>query len=290
MKIALIFTFLICFAQLGHAAELADGLYWQTDGKSGTKITAQRGREVYAGEKWDVHPQEVTVASEDNANTSFAVSLKLAYEPRISEANLRAVLVCGGLAFAMNGSGANGKEISFADFAVEGKEHADAVAKFFGTATKLRRHPGYAFRISFTPDKNAYDPGDEVSVTLRIENISDKTIAFQQGGHNRAERDTQYRFSAHLNFKSVPDIGSDMNFGGLSVRRILKPNEVFEDKVVLNKWFALKEPGSYEVLGSYLMEFFDPEEKSGYFMLWQDFATADFRVDIKAPATSKGDK
>ncbi len=283
MKFALLAMTLLAMTHVCRAAELADGLYWQTDGKSGQKITTLNRGDVFVGEKWDVKPLEVMVSSQDNANTNFYVSLKCAYEIKISDSFINTVLICGGRSYAQGGSGSNGKEISFADYSIAGQEGADAVAKYFGTTTRVRQHPGYAFRVSFTPDKKEYAPGEEVAATLRIENISDKTVAFQKGGHNRAERDTQYHFTAQLNGKSVPDIGTDMKFGGLSVNRVLKPNEIFEDKIVLNKWFAFKDAGTYDILGSYLMEFFEPGEKH-YFMIWQDYATAEFRVTIKTPA------
>jgi hypothetical protein len=49
----------------------------------------------------------------------------------------------------------------------------------------------------------------------------------------------------------VPDIGSNVHFGGLATPRVLEPGGVFEDEIDLSKWFAFEEKGSYEVLGSY---------------------------------------
>ena len=282
MKLVLLSMIVLAMVQICHAADLEDGLYWQTDGKSGTKVVTQSGREVFVGGKWGVAPLEVSIRSQDNGNARFDVQIKVAYDTRISEANLGTVMMCGGQSFAMAGGGSQGKEASFTGFNVQGQESADHVAKYFGAPVRSRRHPGYAFRTTFITEKESYNPGDEVVATLRIENVSDQTITFQKGGHNRAERDTQFRFMAHLNFKGVPDVGSDLNFGGLSVKRTLKPHEIFEDKIVLNKWFAFKDPGSYVILGSYLMQFHEPEDKQ-YFVTWEDFVTAEFYVTVKTP-------
>jgi hypothetical protein len=114
---------------------------------------------------------------------------------------------------------------------------------------------------------------------MRIRNVAENTVAFIKGGGNLAARDNQYAFSARLRGKQVNDIGTSLDFGGLACRKTLKPGEVFEDKVDLRKWFAFDRLGTYEMLGSYYMEFNDPA-RDDWHTVWEDYATAEFTVRV----------
>jgi hypothetical protein len=88
-------------------------------------------------------------------------------------------------------------------------------------------------------------------VTWRIVNVGTNVVSFMQGGRNRAARDNQYIFSARSGGKHVEDVGTSFHFGGLAALRVLKPGDVFEDKVSLQKWFSFEKAGMYELHGSY---------------------------------------
>ena len=107
-----------------------------------------------------------------------------------------------------------------------------------------------------------HSPLEDVIVTLRITNVGTNAVSFMQGGRNRAARDNQYTFSARSRGKQVEDVGTSYHFGGLAVRRVLRPGDVFEDKVSLKKWFSFKDAGMYEMHGSYYVDFQDPEDDS----------------------------
>jgi len=50
--------------------------------------------------------------------------------------------------------------------------------------------------------------------------------------------------------------------------------------VDLGKWFAFREGGTYKILGSYYMEFCDPEGGS-YAAIWEDYVTAEFSILVE---------
>ena len=54
------------------------------------------------------------------------------------------------------------------------------------------------------------------------------------------------------------------------------------DGDIYAKWFAFDKQGTYSVLGSYYLEFCDPEGDSG-FAIWEDYATAPFTVKVRKP-------
>ena len=79
--------------------------------------------------------------------------------------------------------------------------------------------------------------------------------------------------------EQVSDIGQAGHCGGLSFRKVLKPGEIFEDFANLCKWFDFKKPGTYNVLGTYVMEFNDPGGES-WFTVWEGYVSAEFNVSI----------
>ena len=118
-------------------------------------------------------------------------------------------------------------------------------------------------------------------VTLRITNVGINAVSFMKGGRNRGPRDNQYTFSATYRGKQVEDVGPGYDFGGIAALRTLRPGDVFEDKVNLQKWFPFKEgAGLYEIHGSYYLGFQDPDDDS-WRTIWDDYASGDFVVTIK---------
>lgn len=105
-----------------------------------------------------------------------------------------------------------------------------------------------------------------------------------KAGHARVVVDTVTPPCRHLleNFTAerVPDTGSPLNFGGLSVDQTLKPGETFRKEIDLWKWFTFKKPGTYEITGTYLLSFFTPANE-GRFVAWEDYAAASFNIVIR---------
>jgi hypothetical protein len=205
-----------------------------------------------------------------------------------NEAGSINILAVGGRIYARNGWGSNASS-SELQFPFSSDDNAKALAHYFGVPITYRKHPGYNLLVTFTPSRPAFAVGEPVEVTMRIQNVGSNAFAFQVGGRNRAARDCQYTFVARLADKQVEDIGSSINFGGLSVDRVLKPAEVFTNTVVLNKWFAFDKPGDYRILGSYYMAFKHIDEtnapgRTWWEPVWEDYATADFTVKIVPPS------
>jgi hypothetical protein len=235
------------------------------------------GQKYFVGERIDLKIQGANLFSQNNANTRFYLSITVPNNKNTESSSC--ILIVSGVAYKHGGSGASNEKTSCLDFLVPEEKNAQQLSKYLNTPILYRKHPQHNVLVSFSPTKEQFKIGEEVSAVLQVKNIGKYVFSFNKGGRNRAVRDNQYTFSAHYNGKQVEDIGSSSHFGGMYVKRVLKPGEVFEDTVNLRKWFALDKAGMYEVLGSYYMEFNDPESDSGR-IIWEDFVSADFIITI----------
>ena len=268
----------LCFSPFpALAGQAENGIYERSQGTAAVLVRAQGGQEVRFGKRATLQILKTEMFSQNKENTQFSLSVTIPYDPGLGPSSY--ILFVDGTAYRQGGAGSSQKGSSLS-FYITGDDKAQQVAKYFGTSVRYRRHPGYKLQVSFIPAKSEFETGEEVIVTLRITNVGTKAIAFMQGGRNRAARDNQYIFSARYQGKQVEDIGTSYHFGGMSVRRVLEPSEVFEAKVSLNKWFLFKEAGLYEIHGSYYLDFLDPEDDS-WRIIWEDYASADFVVTIK---------
>ncbi len=231
----------------------------------------QDGIKFQLGEQQTFKVQNCEITSSNNENTRFHLSVTIPNEEKNSSPFY--VLFVGGTAYRQTGANLSDKKIFMLGFNIKGQENAKQVSKYLNTPIHYCQHPQYNLLVTFTPTKEQYKVGDEVTVTLRIKNVGDKAIKFRRGGLNRAS----YIFNAYLNGKQVPDIGINVLKGnGLSGAPSIKPGEVFEDKASLNKWFSFSEAGVYEIHGSYHLDFWDNSDRT----IWQDYASADFIVRI----------
>jgi hypothetical protein len=255
---------LLCLAiTIARGAEpLADGLY----------LFAQ-GAPVAASQIL-----EKEIQSQGNGNTEFVLSLTVPYDKQITPGSH--VLHVAGTTYRMTSSGSSGQRTSSMHFPISGEDRVSEVAKFFGIPVTRFRHPGHRLYVEFVPAKKSFAIGEQVTATLRIVNVGTDPVAFTKGGRNRATRDNQYLFSAYRSGMPVPDIGSSANSGGLSISVALQPGGIFEDRVTLNQWFDFREPGHYDIHGSYRLDFVEPGSRS-YAHFWTDFATAEFMITIE---------
>lgn len=267
------------------AEQPQDGIYLRAEGEPAPVIVSEDGRRIFLGAGRNLKIEKGEFFSQDNANTRFSLSLTVPYDKSIGPSSY--VLLVDGNAYPQSGSGSSGEESSSLHFLIQGEDAAKQVSKYLATPLNYRAHPRHTLQVSFRPARREYFLGDEVAATLRIQNAGTNTVAFMKGGRNRAARDNQYMFSAQLQGKQVKDIGSSDHFGGLAVRRVLKPGEAFEDTISLGKWFAFDSPGWYEIHGSYYLNFVDPLSDS-WTTIWEDYVAADFTVSVKEPEkTSK---
>ena len=108
-------------------------------------------------------------------------------------------------------------------------------------------------------------------------------VTFTVGGQQRGPRDNQYRFIAQSGYgtgKSVPDTGDPTNFGGLGTWKELKPGEVFESTIELDRWFKFTEPDSYRITGIFELDLVPPGDGFGR-AIWEDFAVGQCVVYVE---------
>jgi hypothetical protein len=256
---------------------LADGFYLRSAEDSAPFALTQDGEKVPLGPAQAVAIRRSGIHSQDNANTTFWISLGIPYEVHAKAKSY--VLVVANRAYPWAGSGGGNGDYEI-NFRVSGVDNVRDVSRFLQTPIEYRRHPGHQLLVSFTPALTSFRIGDAVNVKFRIENIGTNAVSFMKGGHYRgSSRDNQYTFSAQFLGKQVPDIGSNVHFGGLATRRVLEAGDVFEDEISLSKWFVFDKKGLYEILGSYELTFNDPNSET-YRPIWTDYVTGKFLVKI----------
>ncbi len=262
-------------------AQPGNGIYRQApEGKSGQSIAvmSQDGTSCFLGAKESFGIRKVHLYSQNNQNSAFYLSLTLPFEKDIESS--RFLLIMDGTAYRSTGGGSSGNTESSIGFVIADSENAERVGAYFSTSIEFRKNPNHNFLVTFAPVKTAFDKGEDVFVKLSIVNIGTESAAFMKGGRNRGSRDNQYVFSAQKDGIQVDDIGSSLSFGGLALKIILKPGEVFEDTVSLSKWFAFTDHGTYKINGSYYLDFNDPKA-TGWKTIWEENVSGDFIVRIQ---------
>jgi hypothetical protein len=241
-------------------------------------VRSQDGKMVFLGEQKKLEILGKQLRSEGNANTSFALSLTIPYDAGLTPGTY--VLVVAGTAYRQMSSGASSQITSSLHFPISGSDRAGEVARFLDIPMDIFRHPGHRLHVAFTPTKQSFARGEQVTAILRLVNLGTEPVAFIKGGRNRAARDNQYVFTAYRLGQQVSDIGSSAHSGGLSVSIVLQPGTAFEDTISLSLWFDFNEAGRYEIHGSYLLGFVNPATQP-FLPFWTDFASADFTVVIE---------
>jgi hypothetical protein len=284
-----------------NGAGIEDGFYSTSDDPSTQLVTNQNGRSLHLGQKHSPQILGATIFSHDNANTHFLLRVTIPNEKNesglidipgwINESNKAesiTILAVKGIIYARNGWGSNASS-SELQFPFSGDNNAKDIANYFGVPITYRKNPDYNLLVIFTPSKPAFEVGEQVEATMRIQNIGSNAFAFHDGGGNPAGREGQYTFVARLGGKQVPDIGSNVWVWGLDPEWVVKPGKDFTNTVVLNKWFAFDKTGDYRILGSYHMAFERMNENNTPLQpwwepVWEDYATAEFTVKIVPPS------
>lgn len=269
----------ICFVFSGTAYGQAvpDGFYLLSNDSSAPSVPARNGEQILVGLAQEIRVMRSVLYSEDNANSRFILNIWISHAALAAAPSMPFALVVSGRAY-VSGGGSSSDDVPV-DFRISGGENAEQVARYLDTTVNYRRHPKHELLVEFIPRKERFRIGDEVRVKLRVTNVGNNAVSFLKGGRNRGVRDNQYAFSAWLFGRQVRDIGSNIDHGGIGVMRVLAPGEVFADEVSLNMWFSFDQPGRYEVHGSYLLDFSDPDGES-FGIMWTDYVSADFTVRI----------
>lgn len=261
-----------------HAQTLTDGFYRLSSDTSAPSVTSQDGRSLSLGPVQEIAVGQSRIYAEDNANSQFWINVGVPQNVRDDAFSYVLVVADRGYPSIGGGGGNDSYQISFR---ISGADDAEHLSRFLGTPVIYRKHPGHQLLVSFTPTKASFRARDEVTAKFRIENIGTNAIAFRKGGQYRGStRDNQFEFSARLQGRQVPGIGTNFHMGGLSGRQVLKAGAVFEDEVSLGNWFAFDKSGRYEILGTYDLTFFDPDPEADWTPIWTDLVSSEFAVTI----------
>jgi len=224
---------------------------------------------------------QVTISSQSNDNKHYYLSIHALHSFSLPCTQIELVVSNETIRFNSQGMDAQGHFTSMAT-TVDNPNVIPQIAQHFNAKVLKRRHPGDRMLVEFIPDTPEFTAGKPVTVKLRITNIGDHDFAFIQGGRQRGSRDNQFTFSAELiGDKMVPDTGDPRNFGGMGFSVKLKPGESHEIPVDLTKWFNFQRNATYNIRGSYYMEFVDPNNRDPY-TIWEDYACAEFSIRIKS--------
>jgi len=205
-----------------------NGFYLRAKGEPAPWIKSHDGHKIFLGARQSLEVKQGWLSSQNNENSRFYLSVTIPYNADIGPSTY--ILIVDGKAYRQTGSGSSHEKTSSLNFHISGEKNADRVSRYMKTPVVYRKHPQHNLLVSFSPTKQEFDPGEEITATLRITNVGKNNVSFMKGGRNRAARDNQYVFSARYRGKQVEDVGTSHHFGGIAVGRVLKPGEVFEDK------------------------------------------------------------
>ncbi len=257
---------------------IPNGFYVIDQSDRGLSVKLLDGAQVFLGRQVVVQLAAVALTSVANDNSSFNLSLQK-QSPFPAEPSSLVLCVDGScVRFPSSGSDWN---ITFSmGSRIEGEHVAAAFGRYFGVAPRFRRHPGHLLSARFVPRKPAVRAGQPLVVTLYAQNVGSQPFTFMVGGANRGARDNQFGFTASNGREAVPDTGNPVHFGGLAFAQTLQPGETFARDVDLTSWFRFAASGTYLLTGTYRLAF--PEfPRSDFFVVWEDFATAEFTVQIQ---------
>lgn len=266
----------------------ADGIYAIRDDGEGPQVLKTNGQKVRLGPLRGAIPAERVITSEANDNSRFILSLA-SVQPLAATPGMRYItLVVDGVAMTSHGQSQAPNGTSALSFKFEGLDLARKFAARLNCPLQLRTNPGRPFEATWSTDKTEYRVGEPIVVTLELRNVSNKKVAFLNGGKQRGMRDNQFRFLAYRgegHGTAVPDTGDPTHMGGICSNLPLDPGESIKITVKLNGWFKFTEPGVYRVTGMFELELHDPARKIVWDVpMWEDLAAGDFLVRV-VPAT-----
>jgi hypothetical protein len=240
------------------------------------------------------HPAIVSDTN-DNSHSRLSVECLLARE---NETKPMAIVLAGKTFYVTAMTHAGGRFYLQTD--VAGPEIAQAVADELNIKPQFRTHPGHKWVVSLRPDKDSYQLGDPIALTLTIKNVGPTSISFTDGELPPGWRNNQFEFVAfrHIGFETpVADTGNASIRVMESTPKpvapdeapakpprpiVLKPGEEFKTDVNLGDWFKFNAPDSYRVRGLYHVLLQKPDDSRQ--VLWDDCAVGQctFRINQAA--------
>lgn len=147
-----------------------------------------------------------------------------------------------------------------------------------------RSHPRHAILASWTSTEGVFSIGKPVVLQMTLTNVGKQPISFYDGGSQRGARNNQFDFVCRSGRgKALQDVGDPMNFGGISQKITLQPNESLRKTVDITKWFRFQEPGTCQITGLFHLEF-QPSDSDDWRVLWEDFVVGQCTVKIDQPS------
>ena len=265
--------------------KLDDGVYLLKFEGPGRKVKLTDGSEGVLGKKLSASIGTcVKVQSWTNDNTRFHIHVRgLGPLPKDVTATQTALVVDGVVLhigrpekLADDGTAEIGANVYSRDAAFK-------LANKYDIKPLLRKHPGHRIEVTWTPDKEPYEPGETVTLTMAIKNTGTTPLRFEHGGKQRGKRDNQFRFIAQEGYdgKGLADTGDPTNFGGISQCITLQPDEVYTAKVELTKWFTFQEPNTYRITGVLEMPMKDAKAAEAFGpTVWDDLAVGECEVRV----------
>ena len=269
------------------AGEIPDGIYLLHEKGDGPKVKRNdTGDFLVLGEKLTDRLGTGTIDSTSNDNELFRLDLRGAGPfPKREISGPTAAFIAGHCLMLYSRSDPAPDGTLNLGASIHTDEAMRAVAKTLKVEPRLRKHPGYKLAVNWETDKPRYQAGEPIGVTVKIKNVGEQPVSFQNGGRQRGPRDNQFGFTAFRGYgagKAVPDTGDPTNFGGIAGMVTLQPGQTFAKAVVLDKWFKLTEPDVYRCTGMFHLEFHDADD-GWRRSTWDDFVAGVFVVRIEAP-------
>jgi len=281
----LFLTALLVLAPAPKAPTLDDGFYEILDKGDGVRFPANDGRTLLLGKNLGKQFGTATVRSLHNDNTKFGVMLKGAAKLWDGPEPLPIAVVVDNVCMPLSGNTIpNADDTRDLWFTIDGLEAARRVAKALKCEVQLRKDPGHRLTVKWTPDKESYQPGDDIKLTFELTNAGKGNVTFRIGGSQRGPRDNQYRFVAQRGYgggKGVPDTGDPNNHGGMSWTKTLKPGETYKAGIELGKWFKFEDADVYRVTGIWSLHLEDPDRKGWEQGVWDDLVCGECLVRVE---------
>lgn len=288
---------LILLAHPAAAQAPEDGLYLIAQDGRGRVASTADGERVVLGERQSFSTDGAWLRATDNSNESFLLWLYGPQDGLLRSTSVAEVvqelaelppapeyaLVVSGTAY--RGGGTPAISFSFVDEA-----NTQAVAEFLDVEIAYRRHPGHRLRAAFEPHADSFVIGEPVIVSFELENIGNQALAIESRGRPPppARPDDRFVFAATLGARTVPDRRGWMRRAGFIGIRRLEPGDSLSFDLDLSEVFAFDEPGHYVIHGSFSLIFYEPQAASvAAPILWQDYVTRRFTVDVAADAAAE---
>jgi hypothetical protein len=101
---------------------------------------------------------------------------------------------------------------------------------------------------------NVLKVGDEIPIEFVIRNDGTTDYSYPDRNYDRGGRMPEYTLTAtNAVGEVVPDPNAKVQgMGGISQRAVLRPSQSYSKTIPLNIWALIKDPGVYDISGSYL--------------------------------------